>query len=273
MSHLQIIGKQTVAGYEFTGIEGGFGEGKKAMLVKEIAGIHQKETWKINERIHENRKRFVEGVDLIDLKTSPFNGYVLERLKADHILTPAQIGNAKHVYILSERGYAKLLKILEDDTAWEVYDKFVDGYFQLRAESKQERISVVQVDRAKETNAQARLLNAKTKQANLLLKAAETFKESLSAEAKQSLVAHATRIVTGEMLLSLPEVRKTYTAGEIGEELGVSSNLIGRLANQHNLKTNEYGMKVLDKSRYSHKQVPTFRYFENVKPIFRGLLS
>nr|WP_257143354.1 ORF6N domain-containing protein [Bacillus cereus] len=59
------------------------------MLVKEIAGIHQKETWKINERIHENRKRFVESVDLIDLKTSPFNGYVLERLKAEHILIQA----------------------------------------------------------------------------------------------------------------------------------------------------------------------------------------
>ncbi|MGX5634424.1 ORF6N domain-containing protein [Bacillus thuringiensis] len=273
MGQLQVIGKQKVAGYEFTGIEGGFGEGKKAMLVKEIAEIHQKETWKINERINENRKRFVDGVDLIDLKTPPFNGYVLGHLKADSILTQAQIGNAKHVYILSERGYAKLLKILEDDTAWELYDKFVEGYFQLRAENERERISVVQADRAKETNAQARLLNAKTRQANLLLKAAETFKESLSAEAKQSLVAHATRIVAGEMLLSLPEVRKTYTAGEIGDELGVSANLIGRLANKHNLKTDEYGMEVLDKSRYSHKQVPTFRYFEHVKPIFRELLS
>ncbi|MBJ8026006.1 ORF6N domain-containing protein, partial [Bacillus cereus] len=67
MSHLQIIGKQMVAGYEFTGIEGGFGEGKKAMLVKEIAEIHQKETWKINERINENRKRFTDGVDIIDV--------------------------------------------------------------------------------------------------------------------------------------------------------------------------------------------------------------
>lgn len=46
MSHLQIIGKQTVAGYEFTGIEGGFGAGKKAMLVKEIAEIHQKKRGK-----------------------------------------------------------------------------------------------------------------------------------------------------------------------------------------------------------------------------------
>jgi len=55
-------------------------------------------------------------------------------------------------------------------------------------------------------------------------------------------VAHATRNVTGE----------------IGEELGVSANLIGRIANKHNLKTDEYGMEVLDKSRYSHKQVSSF---------------
>ncbi|MGQ3736815.1 ORF6N domain-containing protein [Bacillus sp. Fil] len=269
MRHLQIMGKQMVAGYEFTGIEGGFGEGKKAMLVKEIAEIHEKEVKHINLRINENRSRFKEGMDIIDLKVSPFDGPSLEQLG----FTKQSVANSKNIYLLSERGYAKLLKILEDDTAWELYDKFVDGYFQLRAENKQDRVSVVQVDVTKETNAQARLLNAKTRQANLLLKAAETFKESLSAEAKQSLVAHATRIVAGEMLLSLPEVRKTYTEGEIGEELGVSANLIGRLANKHNLKTDEYGMKVLDKSRYSHKQIPTFRYFEHVKPILRELLG
>lgn len=198
MSHLQIIGKQTVAGYEFTRIEGGFGEGKKAMLVKEIAEIHEKEVKHINLRINENRSRFKEGMDIVDLKVSPFGGLNLGQLG----FTKQAIANSKNIYVLSERGYAKLLKILEDNTAWELYDKFVDGYFQLRAENKQDRVSVVQVDGTKETNAQARLLNAKTRQANLLLKAAETFKESLSAEAKQSLVAHATRIVTGEILLS-----------------------------------------------------------------------
>ncbi|HEQ3529428.1 TPA: ORF6N domain-containing protein [Bacillus cereus] len=269
MSHLQIIGKQTVAGYEFTGIEGGFGEGKKAMLVKEIAEIHGQPLKSINRRINENRNRFRDGVDIIDLKVGAFEALSFESLGYNK----QSVANSNYIYLLSERGYAKLLKILEDDTAWELYDRFVDGYFQLRAENKQDRASVVQIDATKETNAQARLLNAKTRQANLLLKAAETFKESLSAEAKQSLVAHATRIVGGEMLLSLPEVRKTYTAGEIGEELGVSANLIGRLVNRHNLKTDEYGMEVLDKSRYSHKQVPTFRYFEHVKPIFRELLS
>ncbi|MCT4574597.1 hypothetical protein N3930_47755, partial [Bacillus thuringiensis] len=50
-----------IAGYQFTGIEGGFGEGKKAMLVKEIAGIHEKEVKHINLRINENRSRYCSG--------------------------------------------------------------------------------------------------------------------------------------------------------------------------------------------------------------------
>ncbi|PEP91592.1 ORF6N domain-containing protein [Bacillus toyonensis] len=266
MSHLQIIGKQTVAGYEFTGIEGGFGENKRAMLVKELAEIHNQPLKEINRRIHDNRMRFKDGIDIVDLKVGGFEPPSFESLGYNK----QSVANSNYIYLLSERGYAKLLKILEDDTAWELYDRSVDEYFSLRVE-KTKQLSLVE-DKTKETNAQARLLNAKTRQANLLLQAAETFKESLSAEAKQSLVAHATRIVTGEMLFSLPEIRKTYTAGEIGEELGVSANLIGRLANKHRLKTSEYGMEVLDNSRYSHKQEPTFRYFENVKPILRELL-
>ncbi|EJR68166.1 hypothetical protein IIO_00485, partial [Bacillus cereus VD115] len=43
VNELHILGKQNIAGYEFTGIEGGFDEGKKAMLVKEVAEIHKKE--------------------------------------------------------------------------------------------------------------------------------------------------------------------------------------------------------------------------------------
>ncbi|WP_416712442.1 ORF6C domain-containing protein, partial [Bacillus cereus] len=41
---------------------------------------------------------------------------------------------------LSERGYAKLLKILEDETAWELYDQFVDGYFNMRAKEYQQQV-------------------------------------------------------------------------------------------------------------------------------------
>lgn len=42
---------------------------------------------------------------------------------------------SNNIYLLSERGYSKLLKILEDDFAWEQYDKLVDGYFNMREQA------------------------------------------------------------------------------------------------------------------------------------------
>lgn len=53
-------------------------------------------------------------------------------MKQSGVFTQAEIGNANNIYILSERGYSKLLKLLEDDLAWEQYEKLVDGYFTMR---------------------------------------------------------------------------------------------------------------------------------------------
>ncbi|PGS62048.1 hypothetical protein COC69_32485, partial [Bacillus cereus] len=64
-------------------------------------------------------------------------------------------GETAGIYILSERGYAKLLKILEDDTAWVLYDKLVDEYFNLRAVNKQVKVSTLDKEQAKEMNARA----------------------------------------------------------------------------------------------------------------------
>ncbi|MEN3133308.1 ORF6N domain-containing protein [Bacillus cereus] len=128
VNELNILGQQYIAGYEFTGIEGGFGEGKKAMLVKEIAEIHQKEMKHVNARINENRSRFRDGIEIMDLKGTEFE----VRLTDHGIYTQNALNRSNNIYLLSERGYAKLLKILEDDTAWELYDQFVDGYFNMR---------------------------------------------------------------------------------------------------------------------------------------------
>ncbi|WP_144509002.1 ORF6C domain-containing protein [Bacillus mycoides] len=132
VNELHILGIQNIAGYQFTGIEGGFGEGKKAMLDKEIADIHSKGWHHVNELINRNIKRFKDNVDIVDLKSNRS-----ERLQLSELgFTNMQIAKAKNIYLLSERGYVKLLKILEDDTAWELYDQFVDGYFNMR-EQKQ----------------------------------------------------------------------------------------------------------------------------------------
>ncbi|EEL04202.1 ORF6C domain-containing protein [Bacillus mycoides] len=139
-NELHILGKQNIAGYQFTGIEGGFGEGKKAMLVKEIAVIHGQPLKEINRRINDNQKRFKAGIDIIDLKNGgsepPLQGGPLNGLLENLGFSNRDIAISNNIYILSERGYAKLLKILEDDTAWELYDQFVDGYFNMR-EQKQ----------------------------------------------------------------------------------------------------------------------------------------
>lgn len=66
--------------------------------------------------------------------------------------------------------------------------------------------------------------------------------------------------------------KKTYSASEIGKILGVSANKIGKLANSYNLKTEQYGKYFYDKSKYSSKEVETFRYYNNAINVFKELL-
>ncbi|MEG2291803.1 MAG: ORF6N domain-containing protein [Carnobacterium sp.] len=123
---IKVTGKQKIGSIEFTGIEGGFGEGKKAMLVKDIAEIHNQPQGEINRRINDNRIRFKSGVDIIDLKS------VMGLSHNEYGFTQNAWNRLQNAYILSERGYSKLLKILEDDKAWEIYDELVDNYFEMR---------------------------------------------------------------------------------------------------------------------------------------------
>lgn len=118
-----------------------------------------------------------------------------------------------------------------------------------------------------EKKADAMLLEAKAKQAAILL---EFTKLNLSPEANQALVACASELMTGVKALPLPEVEKTYSAGEVGEMFGVSGNKIGRVANAEGLKTEKYGIFVLDKARGHNKQVQTFRYNQAAVEFFRG---
>lgn len=132
-SNVKVNGLVNIEGMKFHDIEGGFGEGKKAMLVKEIANIHRKEFKHINEAINKNRSRFKVGIDIVDLKSVDLiDRDLLNRLGFSN----SSIANANNIYLLSERGYSKLLKILEDDFAWEQYEKLVDGYFNMRGQAK-----------------------------------------------------------------------------------------------------------------------------------------
>lgn len=136
--NVKVNGLVNVSGMKFHDIEGGFGEGKKAMLIKDIANIHGRELRVINQNIERNKSRFKEGIDIIDLKSvTQSDRDLLNELGFSN----SSIANANNIYLLSERGYSKLLKILEDDFAWEQYDKLVDGYFQMREQAIKARSS------------------------------------------------------------------------------------------------------------------------------------
>jgi len=124
---LIIKGLTEVEGMKFHCIEGGFGESKRAISVKEISEIHSRELKEVNRLINNNRTRFKDFIDIIDLKVGDF-----KPLSFQIGYTNQSYANSDNIYILSERGYSKLLKILEDDLAWEQYEKLVDGYFSMR---------------------------------------------------------------------------------------------------------------------------------------------
>lgn len=100
-----------------------------------------------------------------------------------------------------------------------------------------------------------------------------TFGDVLSKEAKETILVTTTENLLGLDLGYRPQVQKTYSATQIGEMLGISAHKVGKLTNAHNLKTDEYGVWVLDKSAHSSKQLSSFRYFDSVISVIQALLS
>ena len=87
---------------------------------------------------------------------------------------------------------------------------------------------------------------------------------NLSPESKQTCVAMVVNDIAGFEAIPLPRIEEHYhTAKEVGDMLGCSANKIGKVANLHNLKTEQYGKFFLDKSPFSSKQVEAFRYNAN----------
>lgn len=133
MNEITVTGKQNFMGLDIPVVLGGFGEGKKCISDKTIAEIHSQPEREIRRRITDNITRFREDIDVIDLKKRVGESHTLELLLSLGYAKQS-ITQAEHIYILSERGYAKLIKIMDTDLAWEVHDKLIDEYFELRDE-------------------------------------------------------------------------------------------------------------------------------------------
>ncbi|HBS7472684.1 TPA: hypothetical protein MAQ95_001653 [Klebsiella pneumoniae] len=96
----------------------------------------------------------------------------------------------------------------------------------------------------------------------------------LGESANQVIVATLVNPLLGHEVVPLPAIEEHYsTAGEVAAQLGCTANKIGRVANKHNLKTEQYGKFFLDKSRHSDKQVEAFRYNAEGVQALRHLIN
>mgnify|MGYP001056903056 CR=1 FL=1 len=182
-------------------------------------------------------------------------------------------GKSNREFLITKRG-CEFLAHKTTGTKGNLFtDRYMDRFEQMKEAISIGKIKPAKVDKSlKEKEIEARLKNARAREANILLKICNN--PNLSKEYVQVLQSKATEIVTGETLLPLPVVeRKTYSATEIGKELGISANKVGIIANKYNLKTEEYGKLFHDKSKYSSKEVESFRYYDNIIPVLTEILS
>lgn len=144
-------------------------------------------------------------------------------------------------------------------------------------------VTAIQTDKLNEMKikaaadrAHAMLMNAENRRLKMLLE--HPHLKDLSPIAQQTFVVKAVEESTGkDMGAYLPECGVLKQAGEIASELtkefgvNVTAAMLGKLANQHNIKTEEYGIMAMDKSPYSKKEVPSFRYNPKGVAALRGL--
>lgn len=126
--NLEVKGTQEFLGKEIPVIYGGFGSNQKVVSAKTVAEIHGMEVKHVNELINNNIKRFKEGIDIIDVINDDNFKVVVNDLGLKGS------NRTKNIYLLSERGYAKLIKIMDSDLAWDIHDQLMEEYFSMREE-------------------------------------------------------------------------------------------------------------------------------------------
>lgn len=131
MNKLISKGEQEFLGQVIKVIEGGFGENKRILFDTQIAQIHDMKNSEVRKSINRliKRGRFIENVDYIDIlqRGKEFTTFDLYEIYSKQAIT-----QAKNIFVLSERGYTKLIKSMDDDKSWDIMEEVVDNYFTMR---------------------------------------------------------------------------------------------------------------------------------------------
>lgn len=192
------------------------------------------------------------------LKNAEFSG-------TDNLSLPS--GGTQRTRIFTEDGIYEVTMLAKTERAKE-FRSWVRTVLKALRTGKAKLVGMTEYQ---QMMAETRRRNARVQSARILTQLAKQYHGTTY---EQVLNAHATKELTGEYLLPLPKLgEKTYSAEDIGSMLGVSANMVGRIANANGLKSEEYGAWFNDKAKSSNKEVQSFRYFESAIPVIRDILN
>ncbi|MDH2052556.1 ORF6N domain-containing protein [Achromobacter marplatensis] len=100
--------------------------GVRVVTLAMVDRVHQRPNDTAGRNFRENRARFIEGDDYLELTADE-----IRRQSLGHVFPPR---TAKGI-VLTESGYLMLVKSFTDDLAWKVQRDLVNGYFRQKANS------------------------------------------------------------------------------------------------------------------------------------------
>ena len=188
---------------------------------------------------------FSEGIDYTPvIFDHPQNGQPTK----DYALI---IEMAKEICMIQRNEKGKLARryFIQVEKAWNDPEQVAARVFKMSKSTS---------NKYKEQLAEAKLNNSRARLAAQWLKISVMYPTDTG---KQTCAYYASNVLAGKEVFQLPECTEhLYTASEVADIYGTTAAMIGRISNQNNMKTDEYGKFVWDKSKYSNKQVEAFRY-------------
>lgn len=103
--------------------------GTIVLTTQQIAEAYETEQQIVTNNFNRNKDRYIEGKHYICLKGNELKDF---RAKNQNDVLP----NANKFYLWTKKGTFLHAKSLNTDTAWEVYDRLVDDYFDKKEETK-----------------------------------------------------------------------------------------------------------------------------------------
>ena len=232
---------------------------------RQVAECFGKRHDKLLFEIKRMYSEYIVGIGMSEMVETP--------LFYEHEYMHPQNNQKYKEYLMNRDGFSLLVMGFTGKEALQWKIKYINAFNAMEQELLHPKKQLPNFDEneLKEKRVNALLKNAKAREAKLWLELAN---RTDIKEYKQIAESYAGNVLAEKEVFALPQVeKKTYSATEIAKILNVSAKKIGALANKYNLKTEQFGKWFYDKSRYSNKEVETFRYYENAISQFRFLLN